>query len=337
MTKKYTLALSAVGLLWLSGCSSANNYGPNLAVEPTSTMTKQELTRKHLHTHSLMQTLQHLGQKQGFRTTFSSNSDDMFLSGGIPDTWFDAIMLAQNSPGTHVTGDVFAGKGAKTKRLTIKDNTRSVYTGLAKHFTTPYVIQGEKFSGKYIIKMDRSTKKLLKDARFSGRESISMERFFNKLSGVAQSEGKQIYFNLRPKGNIFTVSSSPTFHSMTPYKRQFFVNFLNAAGIGYIANGNSVAIKDNLTGWERAMNKLHRLNKYHNAVYAIHDGRNWFEVSDSSYQKAPITVELIDWVPGGVREYNIYSHGFNRKIETTKRFIDWYLPDGSKKYTIRFY
>ena len=335
---KKNILLAVVVASVFTGCAQQHYAGKsvNIATEPIGAMTKKEIGQKHLHTHSLMQTLQRLGINQGFKTTFTPDSDDAFVGNRVPAKWFDAIMGAQNSDDIEVSGDLL-GRGQKTRLLTIRNTRPTVYDAVSNHFSSADVIKGSKFSGKYIISTDEYSNDIISKLYFAENERIKMSRFFDKFYGVARSEGRDIFFALDTKGNIFSVSRHPSFLRMTPYKRQFFINYLNTAGIGYITKGNAIAINDNMTNWTRAMNKLYKLKKYHNAVYAIHDGKNFFEVADSSFQNAPITIELIDWIPGGKREYNIYSHGYHRKIDTDKRFYDYYVPDGSKKYTIRFY
>jgi len=335
--KKTLLSIVGVGIL-LTGCTySPYNKSVHIAVEHMGTITKREMLQKHLHTHSLMQQLQNLGEKKRFKTIFKPNSDDMFVGYTYPDSWFDAIMDAENNEHIEVEGDIVST--SKRKRvLRIVNDTPTAYDEMQKHYTVGKVLQGSKFAGKYIIEMDPEIRALIAHLSIEQNERIKITRFFDKLYGVASSSGKNLFLAFDPKGNVLYATRKPIYlKNLTPYKRQFFINFLNASGIGYITNGDMIAIKDNMSNWIKAMNHLHTLTKYHNAVYGIYDGQNFFEITDSSYQKSPITVELIDWIPGGKREYNIYSHRYHRKIDTNKRFYDFYLPDGSKKYVIRFY
>lgn len=331
--KRIVLATSAILLM---GCSSTYQTvdKTNIAVESVGAMTKREMSQKYLHTHSLMQSMMQLGMNERIVTAFRTGSDDMFVTNAYPESWMAGIMSAQNVPGVEVSGDILGGKTRRV--LDIQDNRLTPYDLAKKHYVYPNILQGERFSDKYIINTDSYVQSIIEQANFSG-EKISIERFLNKIYSIARIEGRDIYYHLDFKSNVITISKTPTYSEMTPFKRQFFVNFLNTRGINYITDGNRIAVKDNFTNWVAAMDRLQELQKYRHAVYAVHDGVNFFEVADGSYQAAPITIEMIDWTPNGLREYNIYSDGHNRKIDTDQRFYDFYLPDGSKKYTIRFY
>lgn len=331
--------LLGLGILLITGCGNTVNFASshttNVAVENIGSMTKSEMAKKHLHTHSYMQSLMQLSTQERYHTIFGPDDDDIFVTNAYPDSWSQAIKNMKRVKSIDIRVGHLSKDGIR--RVRIKDKRQSVYTKAKNHYIYPRVLQGDKFSGKYIINTDQTVQSIIARMYFPNPEKQSLEKMMNRLFSVANSEGKDIYFSLNSKSKVLKVSGVPAYHRMTPYKRQFFVNFLNSAGIGYTTIGNSVAIKDNFTNWVTGMNKLRKLNKYRHAVYAVHDGKNFFEVSDGSYQTAPVTIELIDWIPGGKREYNIYSHGYNRKIDTNKRFYDFYLPDGSKKYTIRFY
>ncbi|MBD3822942.1 MAG: hypothetical protein IE916_00335 [Epsilonproteobacteria bacterium] len=336
--KKTKSLLFAVGVsLMFAGCSSIQNE-PDIAVEPIVGMSPMDMGEKHLHTHSLQQTLMRLGLNERFKTYFSPDSDDAFVGYDVPHKWDDAIVKARNNPLIEVGGSGLYGRSFE-KEVNIRNNTPSRYSELSKHYTTAKVLYGDVMSGKYIVQTDPSARKMMNSIDFSSSERMRMSYFFDKFYGAIRAqEGKDLYFNLDPKTNIFYVQTQPVFITLTPYKRQYMMNFMDAAGIGYVSNrANQLAIRDNFSNWVTAMNQLSNLNKYKNAVYGIYDGRNWFEISDSHYMGSPITVELIDWIPGGKREYNVYANGYHRKITTDKRFYNFYLPDGSRKYLIRFY
>lgn len=335
--KLSVLAIST--LLLATGCSqkysNVQTHQTSVAVENIGATSKRELSKRTLHTHSLMQVLMRQSREERSLTTFAPDSDDIFVSNAYLPSWLDSLMDAQNKKGVFISGDIF-GKSSH-RHLKVKDYRASSYTAVKNNRINPKVLRGDMFSGKYIIKLDEYAQSVVSRMRFNTSD-ISIEGIMNKMYGVANAEGRTLYFDLDDKSKVLRASSSPYFtEELSPYKRQFFVNYLNSRGIRYTSTGNRIAIADNFTSWVNGMNKLVKLNKYKNAVYAVHDGKYFFEVSDGTFQKAPVNIELINWVPGKTREYNVYSHGFNRKINTDKQFYDFFLPNGKKKYTVRFY
>jgi len=339
--KKITIGGLASVLIIISGCATNTQTAryptqdtTKVAVEHIGAMSKREMAEKHLHTHSFMQSLMQLSIKEGFKTSFGPDDDDIFVSNAYPDTWKEGLNNIKRTKGIQVKVQRVS---PRRKRVRIKDKRVGAYTKAKNHYFYPRILQGDKVSDKYIIMPSKKAESIIEKLYFTTGNKINLASSLDRIFSIGNAEGTNIYFSLNQKSNVIRVTEQPTFYTMTPYKRQFFINYLNTAGIGYTTNGNAVAIKDNFSNWVKGMNKLRKLMKYKHAVYAIHDGQNFFEVADGSYQKAPITIELIDWIPGGKREYNIYAQGYNRKIDTDKRFYDYYLPDGSKKYTIRFY
>lgn len=327
-------------LLMLEGCGSeySSMESPTIAVEPIGAITTREFGEKHLHVHSLQQQLMLLGLKERFKTFFMPDSDDAFVTNAVPEFWMDAIIKAKNNPNISIYGEGIYSK-TKVKKLNIRNTKQSDYIALSEHYTTGKVIQGNVMAGKYIVSTDKVVKNIITSLGIYPSEKVKFSYFFDKFYGAAKAlQNKDIFFNLDIKRKIFQVEENPFYVTLTPYKRQYLINYMDTMGISYLSDKESrIAINDNFSNWVKAMDKLSKLNKYHNAVYGIHDGRYWFEVADSHYGEAPITIEMIDWIPGGKREYNIYCQGYHSKVVTDKRFYTYYLPDGSKKYFIRFY
>lgn len=338
MIKNIVAGLSI--LLMVEGCSGGHSFetSPTIAVEPMGAITTREFGEKHLHVHSLQQQLMLLGLKERFKTSFVPDSDDAFVTNAVPEFWIDAIIQAKNNPDLSIYGEGIYSK-TKVKKLHIKNSKKSDYIELSEHYTTGKVIQGNVMAGKYIVVTDKGVKNIISSLGLYPSERLKFSYFFDKFYGASKAlKNKDIFFNLDVKRNIFQVQETPFFITLTPYKRQYLINYMDTMGISYLSDkSNRIAINDNFSNWVKAMDKLSKLNKYHNAVYGIHDGKYWFEVADSHYGEAPITIEMIDWIPGGKREYNIYCQGYHSKVVTDKRFHTYYLPDGSKKYFIRFY
>jgi hypothetical protein len=330
----YTLGGGALSLL-AGGCAGNMSRGPQIAAEPLPGLNKARLSRKYLHTRSFQQQLMLLYAQRKKRAVFLPDSDDFYVNWSLPQSPVEELIRARGIPGISIRLVRSSGRELVYR---VKDGRPSPYTELAHSQISLQTLRGNKFSGKYIVSMDFAARSIVSQIPGDPDEVLPASYILDKLYGVAKSEGKELFFGFDEKARILRISSEPEWIGLTPYKRQFFVNYLKTSGIDYGANEqNEVCVRDNFSNWARAMNTLRELNKYSHMVYGVYDGAHYFESADSNYRSQPITIEMIDWTPGGAREYNIYSGGYHRKLTTRERFFTYYVPDGSAKYLIRFY
>ena len=335
--RRFFLSANAAlaALLLLGGCvATRTGVNAKIAVEPLGRTDTRDILNKELHTLSLQQLLLNAAAKRGARISFQKGSDDAILDDRGED-YDTLVMRILNRPDLRIEGDFLLMDDHK---ITLKSIAPSPYKQLFSHTTTPQVVLGDKHSGKYIIEYRSSdAAKIAESFDFARREPIRIGRFMNKLYDIAGSEGKRLYFYFNTSLKTLFVEDTPRYFRLTPYKRQYLINYLSAAGVPFLAKGDNVAIGGNFTQWVEGMSLLHKLTKYRHMVYGIYEGGRFYELVDSTPQKSPIVVEFLGWRSDGKREYNIYTPDFHRKITTNKRLYVHYKPDGSHRFIIRFY
>lgn len=342
MTIKNTsilLTLGASAVMAISGCSNLGAQSPSLdiAVEPLGPSTKKEIGNKFLHMHSLQQQLMFLGSKKYQKIIFSNGSDDIFVSDEIPNTFALASskVLGEHS---HLTMHI-DNEGKYVKKIRIKNAESSIYFRLLrKHITTRTILENDNLSSSFLVSSDADTRALTESLGVNKYGFFPVNFIFNRIYTQGKRVGTNVYFSYSEKSKVLSYTTTPKYFYLTPYKRQLFVNYLDSAGITYLTSrDNGIAISDNFENWAKSMEKLGNINKYQYSVYGVFDGKNFYEISDSNYRDSALVVEMIEWIPGGKRAYNIYFKGHHRKVLTDQRFIHFYSSDGKTKFLIRFY